>query len=76
MRAEVTNISQFGIWILFEQREFFLPFEEYPWFKNATVSAIHNVKTMKYGHLHWPDLDVDLSRDIFENSESYPLVYK
>ncbi len=39
-QAEVTNISQHGFWLLLDERELFLPFEEYPWFKRAPVEAI------------------------------------
>ena len=41
-------------------QEFFMPFEEFPWFLKATVQEIYNLKLFHGHHLHWPDLDVDI----------------
>lgn len=35
---EVTNISKHGFWMLIDGRELFLPFEDFPWFKNRLVA--------------------------------------
>jgi len=72
-QAEVTNISPHGFWLLMDERELFLPFDEYPWFKRAPVEAIVRLEQPRPGHLHWPDLDVDLSVDSIEHPERYPL---
>jgi hypothetical protein len=61
--VEVTQIDMKGIWVLIGDNESFLPFEKFPYFKDATVSAIHNVQLVDERELHWPDLDVDLSVD-------------
>ena len=71
--VEVTNISQHGFWLLLDDRELFLPFKEFPWFKRATVEAIVRVERPAPGHLHWPDLDVDLAVESIEHPERYPL---
>ena len=73
LKADVTNISQHGFWLLVDDRELFLPFEQFPWFKAAAVKAILNVERPQARHLHWPDLDVDLTIDSIEHPESYPL---
>lgn len=70
---EVTNISQHGFWLLVDERELFLPFDEFPWFKTATVEAILKVERPRPDHLFWPDLDVDLTIDSIEHPEKYPL---
>jgi hypothetical protein len=44
MSPEVTNISQHGFWILLEERELFVPFNEFPWFRNATIDSILKVE--------------------------------
>ena len=75
-KVEVTNISIHGLWLLFGQKEFFLPFSEFPWFRHARISEVQNVRVVHRDHLHWPDLDVDLSIHMLEDLESYPLVYK
>ena len=72
-QVEVTNISQHGFWVLVDDRELFLPFDEFPWFKSAGVQAIHNVERPQSEHLYWPDLDVDLTIDSIEHPERFPL---
>ena len=37
--SEVTNISHHGFWVFLGDRELFLPFEEFPWFKEAPVDS-------------------------------------
>jgi hypothetical protein len=74
--AEVTNISKHGFWLLVEGRELFLPFAEFPWFKQAPVEAILRLERPTPCHLYWPDLDVDLSLDSIEHPERYPLKSK
>jgi len=73
LQADVTNISQHGFWLLVDDRELFLPFEQFPWFKAAAVKAILNVERPHARHLPWPDLDVDLTIDSIEHPENYPL---
>ena len=75
-RPEVTNISQHGFWILLAGKELFLPFDDFPWFKDATVEAILNLEQPNPDHLHWPDLDVDLTVDSIEHPRRYPLTAK
>ncbi|HAL44605.1 MAG: hypothetical protein A2Y12_18145 [Planctomycetes bacterium GWF2_42_9] len=74
LKLEVTNISQHGFWILLSGKEYFLPFEKFPWFKKATVADLTNIKLLHKTHLYWPALDVDLSVDIIENPEKYKLI--
>ena len=71
--AEVTNISRHGFWLLSRAGEAFLPFEEFPWFKDAPVGQILNVEEPHPGHYYWPELDIDLSDEIIAHPERYPL---
>ena len=70
----MTHTSPQGLALLLEDRELFLPFDEFPWFKEAPVSAILNVEWPQPHHLYWPDLDVDLAVESIENPERYPLI--
>jgi hypothetical protein len=70
----VTNIGPHGLWVFVRGKEHFLPYKEYPWFKNATVSQIANLELHHNVDLYWPSLDVDLSLDCLENPDKYPLV--
>jgi hypothetical protein len=71
--AEVTNVSRHGFWILVDNEELFLPFEDFPWFKKANIDAILNLERPQPHHLYWPDLDVDLTVDSIRHPERYPL---
>lgn len=72
--VEVGNVSAHGFWLIIESRELFLPFDEFPWFKEASIGQLLNVTLPLPGHLHWPDLDVDLAVESIEHPERYPLV--
>jgi hypothetical protein len=74
--GEVTNISKHGLWMLVDGRELFLSFEDFPWFKQATVEAVLRLERPAPHHLRWPDLDVDLALDSIEHPERYPLTSK
>ncbi|TLU84676.1 MAG: DUF2442 domain-containing protein [Chlorobium sp.] len=73
---EVTNISPQGIWLLAAEEELFLPFEEFPWFKEASVSAVLHVESPLPGHFYWTDMDVDLTLESIRHPEMYSLVSK
>ncbi len=71
--VEVANISMHGIWLLVNSGEYFLPFDDFPWFREASVGAIHNVSEPTPAHYYWPDLDVDLGLSTIRNPKKYPL---
>ncbi len=73
---EVTNIDGMGFWILLGSREHYLSFSDFPWFMDASIKSITNVKKESPKHLFWPDLDVDLTLDMIDNPETYSLKYK
>jgi hypothetical protein len=70
--VEVTHISADGVWILASDRELFMPYEHFPWFRDQPVRAILNVQEPSPGHFYWPDIDVDLTAEIIEHPERYP----
>ncbi len=74
--AEVTNISKHGFWLLAADKELFVAFKEFPWFKAASVENILNVEWPHPHHLYWPDLDIDLAVESIEHPEKFPLVSK
>ncbi len=51
LEVEVTQIDTQGIWFLINDKESFLPFENFPWFKEASVGRIHNVELLATRHL-------------------------
>ena len=73
-QVEVTNISGHGFWLLLEDEELFLPFAEFPWFRNAAVGKILHVERPSANHLYWPELDIDLAVDSIRYPDRFPLV--
>jgi len=73
-QAEVTNVSPHGFWLFVEERELFVPFNQFPWFQEASVREITNVQLPSPHHLYWPDLDIDLAVESIERPEKYPLM--
>lgn len=73
---EVTHVSSHGIWLLTDDRELFLSYDDFPWFREAPLGAILNVEEPSPGHFCWPDLDVDLGVESIEHPERFPLEAK
>ncbi len=74
--VEVTNISAHGLWLLANGKEYFLSYEDFPWFQDQPVKKIFNVDEPSPGHFHWPDIDVDLTAAIIEHPDRFPLKAK
>jgi len=74
--VEVTNVSSHGFWLLFGDRERFLSFETFPWFRDATIAQRVRVQLLSAGHLYWPDLDVDSAVESIDHPERFPPVSK
>jgi hypothetical protein len=73
---EVTNITAHGFWLLVDDRELFVPLNDYPVFRTATLTQIFNVQRIGPMQFHWPDLDADIELDALEKPESFPLRFK
>ena len=73
---EVTHVSKNGFWLLLENEELLLPFEQFPWFRKATIEQLSAVEQPSSNHLYWPLLDIDLSVNSIRNPEAFPLVSK
>jgi hypothetical protein len=71
--TEVLNISPRGFWLWVDKREYFLDFEDFPWFRDATIAQITEVKRVSADHFYWPTLDIDLHRASIEHPEQFPL---
>ena len=74
--VEVTNVSPHGFWLLVEERELFLSFANFPWFRDASIGDLVGVQQPSAHHLYWPGLDVDLAVESIEHPERFPLVSK
>jgi len=74
--CEVTNISLQGFWLLVDDREYFVPFSDYPRFRDATVAQIHALRRSGPGQIHWPALDADIELEALANPDGYPLSFQ
>ncbi len=74
--VEIFNIDAHGFWLFANGKEYFLPYEEFPWFKEARVADILNVQLLHEFHLRWPSLDIDLDLNSLEATAETPLIYK
>jgi len=74
LEIEITNVSKHGFWLLLGDEELFVPFSEFPWFKEAPIAKLLNVQRPNGHHLYWPDLDIDLAVESIRHPEQYPLV--
>ena len=57
------------------QDHFYWP-KTFPWFKDQPVKVILNVEQPAQDHFYWPKIDVDLSREIINNPDRFPLTAK
>lgn len=72
--VEVTNVSNHGFWLWLDSEELFVPFADFPWFKDAPIAKLMNVERPQPHHVYWPDLDVDLSVESIRHPDRFPLV--
>lgn len=73
---EVTHVSKHGLWLLLGDEELFLPFEHFPWFRQATIDQLSQVEWPVPDHLYWPQLDVDVCVESIRNPAAFPLLSK
>ena len=74
--VEVTNVSRHGLWLLVGDEELFLPFEHFPWFRDASIEEISVVERQTAYHLRWPLLDIDVSVESIRTPDAFPLIAK
>jgi len=72
--VEVTNVSKHGFWLFLHERERFLSFETFPWFRDVSIGELCSVELPHPQHLYWPDLDVDVAVESIDHPERFPLV--
>jgi hypothetical protein len=73
--VQPTRLRRDGLWLLVDDREYFVPFADYPIFQQATVAQIYAVQRLSPTQFHWLELDVDIELDALEHPEHFPLIY-
>jgi len=74
--VEVTHVSSHGVWILADDKELFMPYDQFPWFKDQPLKKVLNVQEQSPGHFYWPEIDVDLTEEIIRHPERFPLKFR
>ena len=74
--AEVTQVSVHGMWLLLGDEELHVPFDQFPWFRAATIEQLSSVERPTQDHLYWPQLDIDLSVASIRDPSAFPLKSK
>jgi len=72
--VEITNVSKHGFWLLMKDKERFVAFDQFPWFRDAPIGHLLNVELPSAHHLYWPDLDVDIALESIDHPERFPLI--
>lgn len=76
LQVEVTHDCAHGLWLLLGDEQLLLTFEDFPWFRAASIDQLLNVQWPTPDHLYWPDLDIDLSVASIRQPDQFPLVSK
>ena len=72
--VELLGRTEEGVRLSVDGQERFLAFEQFPWFRNASMKQLADVRRPTPEHLEWPGLDVDLSLRSIDDPAAYPLV--
>ncbi len=74
--AKVLVVTENGMLIALPTGDYFMPYTQFPWFKEAKVSEVMQVEAVGDDALRWDALDVDLEIESIIQPEKYPLIYK
>ena len=72
--AQIPHVPAHALWLLLGDQELMLPFETFPWFRQATIGRLSQVESPTPNHAYRPLLDVDLSVESIRNPAAFPLV--
>jgi len=76
LACNVTGINDLGLWVLVEDKEYFIPFRDYPGFINSSLNQILTIRYSPPSQINWPELDMDIELSALAHPESFPLIYK
>lgn len=75
LTCEVTSITNKGIWILVNDKEYFIQFKDFPMLTKIPVDKIFAVDFYPPEHLRWDEFDIDIELSSIENAEKYPNIF-
>src|ERR1700722_1597597 len=74
MSIEVRDISTRGFWLSLGDRDLFVPFKSFPWFRAFTRAELADVERPSAEHIRWPRFDIDLEVESIEHPDLFPLL--
>ena len=74
--CKLTSINDLGLWILIEDKEYFIPFKDYPGFRASYLDQIFKIRYYPSGQLSWEELDIDIDIKALSEPESFPLIFR
>lgn len=73
LKCRITSINELGMWLIIQDKEYFVPFKFYPEFKKAPLNLILSVKLISPTQLRWEKLDYDIEITALSKPDQYPL---
>ena len=58
---------------LLEEEELLVSFEQFPWFRKATIDQVSHVERPTKDQLYRPELDIDFSAESIRKPAAFPL---
>jgi len=74
--CKLTSINDIGFWVLVNDKDYFVPFADYPRFKESSIDQIFQIKFLPPSQLYWKDLDIDIELQALSEPGSFPLIFK
>jgi hypothetical protein len=75
MNVEIIDIKNDGFWISVQGIRYFISFENYPGFKQASAAQIMDFN-FDENEIHWSELDEDIEIEALIHPENYPLIFR
>jgi hypothetical protein len=74
--CQVSAVDAIGLWLLVGDREYLIPFADYPQFREARVEQVFAVRMISPQQMRWETLDIDVELEALTMPEHYPLVWQ
>ena len=68
-------INARGTLLYVKEKEYYLPYDRFLWFKDAKVSDVLAVSMPDSESLRWEAMDIDLELDSLVHPERYPITF-
>ena len=72
--VNVGAVTNRGFWLSLGDRELFVAYRSFPWFREFTLRELARVRRPAPHHLRWPEFDIDLEVESIERPDDFPLV--